>query len=152
VLALLLMAACSRRPTEELALNGAPPSMINAVGEAPGPRDESPVLRNPLRGDSAAALSGRLWFAQFNCSGCHGDHAGGGMGPSLRDRAWIYGDSDSAIYGAIADGRGHGMPAWGGRIPELQVWQLVAYIRTLGSQNEPEAPSQIVPPPLRTEL
>jgi mono/diheme cytochrome c family protein len=45
------------------------------------------------------------------------------------------------------EGRAHGMPAWGTRIPDPLVWQLVSYIRTLGKQSEPEAPSQNIPPP-----
>jgi cytochrome c oxidase cbb3-type subunit 3 len=147
---LLMAAACDRAPAQELALNGSPPQMINSVGTPPGPPERAPDLRNPFDGDSAAAQHGRMWFDQFNCSGCHGGHAGGGMGPSLRDDEWIYGNSDAQVYGAIVDGRAHGMPAWGGRIPEPQVWQLVTYIRTLGTLNEPEAPSQIIPPPLHT--
>jgi cytochrome c oxidase cbb3-type subunit 3 len=143
---LLLMAACSRGSDPELALNGAPPAMTNRVGMPPGPIESGPVLSNPFAGDTNAALQGRMWFDQFNCSGCHGGHGGGGMGPSLRDGEWIYGNSDAHIYGAIVDGRAHGMPAWGSRIPEPQVWQLVSYIRTFGTQNEPEAPSQIIPP------
>jgi cytochrome c oxidase cbb3-type subunit 3 len=73
------------------------------------------------------------------------------MGPSLRDGEWVYGSTDAALYGAIADGRAHGMPAWGSRIPEPLVWQLVSYIRTLGTSTEPSAPSQIVPPPPMSE-
>jgi cytochrome c oxidase cbb3-type subunit 3 len=148
---LLMAAACSSAPAQDLALNGAPAAQMNPVGVPPGPVEPAPIMRNPLGGDSAAARSGRLWWAQFNCGGCHGDHAGGGMGPSLRDGAWIYGNSDGQVFGAIADGRAHGMPAWGGRIPELQVWQLVTYLRTLGTSDEPEAPSVVIPPPLRNE-
>lgn len=147
----LMAAACNKAPAQDLALNGAPPAMINSVGTPPGPLEPGPTLRNPFAGDTTAAQRGQMWFDQFNCSGCHGGHAGGGMGPSLRDDDWIYGDTDARIYGAIVDGRAHGMPAWGGRIPEPQVWQLVAYIRTLGTQNEPEAPSLITPPPLHSE-
>lgn len=152
LVSLPLMAACNKAPAQDLALNGAPPTLINSVGTPPGPVEPAPQLSNPFTpSDTAAAQHGRMWFDQFNCSGCHGGHAGGGMGPSLRDDDWIYGDSDAEIYGAIVDGRAHGMPAWGGRIPEPQVWQLVSYIRTLGTQNEPEAPSQATPPPLRGE-
>jgi cytochrome c oxidase cbb3-type subunit 3 len=150
-LGLLLMAACGRGADPELALNGAPPALINRVGMPAGPIEPGPVLSNPFGGDTNAALQGRMWFDQFNCSGCHGGYGGGGMGPSLRDGDWIYGNSDAHVYGAIVDGRAHGMPAWGSRIPEPQVWQLVSYIRTLGTQSEPEAPSQIIPPPLRKD-
>jgi cytochrome c oxidase cbb3-type subunit 3 len=147
-LALLLLAAgCTAKASSDLAINGSPPALTNAVGEPPGPAEPAPQLTNPFGSDTTAAQQGQVLFNQFNCSGCHGGHAGGGMGPSLRDGAWIYGSSDAALYGAIADGRAHGMPAWGTRIPEPLVWQLVSYIRTLGTQSEPQAPSQIIPPP-----
>ena len=62
------------------------------------------------------------------------------MGPSLRDSSWIYGGSNPHIFSSIAEGRAHGMPAWGTRIPDQQIWQLVAYIRSLRTPNEPEPP------------
>jgi cytochrome c oxidase cbb3-type subunit 3 len=34
------------------------------------------------------------------------------------------------------------MPAWGGRIPEYQVWQLVAYVRSLAGDQ----PRSATPP------
>jgi cytochrome c oxidase cbb3-type subunit 3 len=27
------------------------------------------------------------------------------------------------------------MPAWGGRIPEYQIWQIVTYIRSMNNQE-----------------
>ena len=30
------------------------------------------------------------------------------------------------------------MPTWGGRIPEYQIWQLVAYVRSLNNE-EPQS-------------
>jgi cytochrome c oxidase cbb3-type subunit 3 len=64
------------------------------------------------------------------------------MGPSLRDRVWIYGNRDDQIFDSIAHGRSNGMPAWGTKIPESQVWQLVAYIQTMGSPQEPDPPTE----------
>lgn len=143
----LAFTACSSAPAQDVALNGAPPLLGNQVGPSPGPEETAPQLANPLDGDTAAAQAGRILFDQYNCSGCHGGHGGGGSGPSLRDDEWIYGESDAAVYGAIADGRARGMPAWGSRVPELQVWQLVTYIRSLGQLNEIAAPSELIPPP-----
>ena len=42
----------------------------------------------------------------------------------------------------IAEGRAKGMPAWGPRVPERQIWQLVAYIRSLGTDDEPARPRE----------
>ena len=110
------------------------------VGPVPGPRQEVAAASKPATGDKATLAEGRRLFLQFNCYGCHGGRAGGGMGPSLRDPDWIYGNSPANIYSSISEGRAKGMPAWGPRVPERQIWQLVAYIRSLGTDDEPARP------------
>lgn len=109
------------------------------VGPVPGPGDIAP-LANPLADDATARMEGYHLFNQFNCSGCHGGRAGGGMGPSLRDPDWLYGSTADRIFNSIAQGRGRGMPSWGARIPEKQIWELTAYIQSLRTDHEPEAP------------
>jgi cytochrome c oxidase cbb3-type subunit 3 len=96
--------------------------------------------RNPYANDLAAMTEGRRLFVRFNCSGCHGGRAGGGMGPSLRDVDWLYGSSDAQIFDAIAEGRSQGMPAWGVKINDNEIWKLVSYIKSLRTRNEPDAP------------
>ena len=125
----------------------APPAMPAAaelapVGPIPGPRPEAGATSNPATSEKATPAEGRRLFLQFNCYGCHGGRAGGGMGPSLRDPDWIYGNSPGNIYSSISEGRGKGMPAWGPRLPERQIWQLVAYIRSLGTDDEPARPRE----------
>jgi len=115
-------------------------SVINQpVGPLPGVGDIAP-LANPLGNDPAALEDGRRWFVRYNCVGCHGGRAGGGMGPSLRDTDWLYGSTPDRIYSSIAQGRGHGMPAWGTRVPAKQLWELTAYVTSLRTPDEPEAP------------
>lgn len=110
------------------------------VGPIPGPPRERKVLVNPYRDDAQALRDGRHLFVSFNCSGCHGDHAGGGMGPSLRDEDWIYGSEAADIFDSISEGRAHGMPAWGSMLPPQYVWQLVTYIQSLRTPQEPDKP------------
>ena len=109
------------------------------VGPVPGPGDIAP-LANPLDGDPTARMEGFHLFNQFNCAGCHGGRGGGGMGPSLRDPAWLYGGTPDRIFASITQGRGQGMPAWGTRIPEKQIWELTAYIQSFRTPDEPEPP------------
>ena len=59
---------------------------------------------------------------------------GGGIGPALMDDKWIYGGSPDQIYSTISQGRPNGMPAFGGRVPTQQIWQLVAYVQSLSVQ------------------
>ena len=110
------------------------------VGPVPGPRPEPPAMKNPYAGDDAALQSGRKLFVSFNCSGCHGGHAGGGMGPSLRDSVWFYGGDGASIYASVTEGRQHGMPAWGPKVPQDQRWKIVTYIQSLRTPDEPDPP------------
>jgi cytochrome c oxidase cbb3-type subunit 3 len=115
-------------------------SVMTPVGPVPGPGEESAAGANPYANDLEAIEQGRILFRRFNCSGCHGDHAGGGMGPSLRDVDWRYGDSDAHVYDSIAEGRSLGMPAWGTKLPENQIWELTAYVKSLRTPMEPDQP------------
>ncbi|MCA1663408.1 MAG: c-type cytochrome [Myxococcales bacterium] len=132
-----LAAACNT-PRPPSAVEGERSVIDQPVGPVPGIGD-IPAQKNPLD-DDVARQEGRKLFVQFNCSGCHGGRAGGGMGPSLRDSDWLYGSSPDRIFNSIAQGRGHGMPSWGTRLPDKQLWQLTAYIESLRTDKEPEAP------------
>jgi cytochrome c oxidase cbb3-type subunit 3 len=74
---------------------------------------------------------GKKLFAWYNCSGCHAN-GGGGSGPALMDDVWIYGSAIENIAASIREGRPNGMPAFRGKVPEDQIWQIAAYIRALG--------------------
>jgi cytochrome c oxidase cbb3-type subunit 3 len=113
---------------------------LDAVGPIPGPAQLLTTASNPYQDNPSALADGRRLFMWMNCAGCHGDHGGGGMGPSLRDPAWIYGSSDADVFSSIAEGRAHGMPAWGTLLPSDSIWKLDAYIHSLGTPQEPEAP------------
>jgi len=139
ILALACAVAMSQTPDAaqrgvESSLGGEP------VGPLPGPSQKHPAMKNPYAQDDAALQSGRKLFVSFNCSGCHGGHAGGGMGPSLRDEDWMYGNEPADIFDSIAEGRAHGMPAWGVLLPPQYIWQLVSYIQSLRTAQEPDPP------------
>jgi cytochrome c oxidase cbb3-type subunit 3 len=91
---------------------------------------------------------GKRLFTWLNCVGCH-FNGGGGMGPALMDKQWRYGDRIDQIYSSIAHGRPNGMPTWGGIVPDAQIWQLAAYVKSLsipttaqmtGGQPQPPPP------------
>jgi cytochrome c oxidase cbb3-type subunit III len=136
----MCVAACHRASTSpSVAANGTSID-ANPVGPIPGAPQNVVYPTTPLAADPVALQDGRRLFDWYNCSGCHGGHAGGGMGPSLRDPVWLYGNRDDQIFDTIVHGRSHGMPAWGTKIPRQQVWELVAYIRSMGMANEPDPP------------
>ena len=129
------------RDAHNNAAAGAPPPVPTTVGPVPGPGDNAQRRSSPYDHDAVAIAEGRRLFVRMNCSGCHGGRAGGGMGPSLRDADWIYGDHDDQIFDTIAQGRAHGMPAWGTRLPSNEIWKLVSYIKSMGTPAEPDKPS-----------
>ena len=73
---------------------------------------------------------GQRLFRQYNCNGCHAN-GGGAIGPALMDDRWIYGSQPRNIYETIIEGRPNGMPSFRNKIADQQVWQLVAYVRSL---------------------
>jgi cytochrome c oxidase cbb3-type subunit 3 len=117
-----------------------PPPMLTAVGPIPGPPTSQRPPTNPYAQDRTAIGEGRQLFIRFNCSGCHGGRAGGGMGPSLRDVDWLYGNEDAQLFSSIVEGRAHGMPSWQPRLTTDQIWKLAAYIKSLRTSNEPQPP------------
>jgi cytochrome c oxidase cbb3-type subunit 3 len=77
---------------------------------------------------------GQALYSAFNCVGCHA-HGGGDVGPPLMDDKWIYGGEIDQVYLSIAQGRPNGMPAFARIVPPQQIWQLAAYVRSLGGQG-----------------
>ncbi len=69
-------------------------------------------------------------YKQFNCAGCH-FNGGGGIGPPLMDDKWIYGGRLDQIFNSIYQGRPNGMPVWGGKIPDQQIWEIATYVRSM---------------------
>jgi len=129
---LLLLTACER---EERRFE--PPS--------PGARvkteQRASMIASYERNAYAVATGKRLW-TWYNCNGCHA-YGGGASGPALIDDVWIYGGDALSIYTTIAEGRPNGMPAYGGRVPEDQLWQLTAYVRSLaGFATRDSAPNR----------
>jgi cytochrome c oxidase cbb3-type subunit 3 len=53
------------------------------------------------------------------------------MGADLMDGGWIYGSRLAQIHQTLVEGRPNGMPAWGGKIPDQELWQLATYVRSL---------------------
>jgi cytochrome c oxidase cbb3-type subunit III len=135
VTALALACGCAR---EQRNFREATPSNETGQGVqmsdiAPGHSAQRMPNANPY-GDSAYAVSqGQQLYESYNCVGCH-FHGGGGIGPPLMDANWIYGSEPQNIYSTIVEGRPNGMPSFRGKIPESQIWQIVAYVRSLSGQ------------------
>lgn len=99
---------------------------------------EGEKSRNPAIGDPKAIEAGQKLFAN-GCGACHGPDGQGGRGPNLRERVFWHPLDDETLYKSIKNGIGGGMPA--ANLPEDQLWQVVAFVRSLTS------PAIETPPP-----
>jgi putative heme-binding domain-containing protein len=65
-----------------------------------------------------------------HCGSCHGVRGTGGLGPDLTSGSLFHGSSDAELFRNIADGiPGTAMP--GVFFEGTQVWQIVAFVRSL---------------------
>jgi cytochrome c oxidase cbb3-type subunit III len=138
VVALLTFVACEReeRRFRELPAAAGRRNTERLVSLVPGPYTPDVRVANPYEYNAYAISEGKRLFTWFNCVGCHAN-GGGGMGPPLMDARWIYGSDPENIFATIVEGRPNGMPSFRGKMPEYQVWQLVAYVQSL-SGNVPK--------------
>ena len=93
------------------------------------------AVKNPYEGDKKAIGTGGQLFIAYNCLDCHGAEGSGAMGPSFQDGRWHFGGSPAEVFESIYQGRPDGMPSWGGRISNDQIWMLTAYVRSLSSKD-----------------
>lgn len=110
--------------------------------DRPTPPPQYQDLNNPSADDTGAAAQGEDVFAA-NCASCHGENAQG-EGPAaaaldpqpanLAENQTAL--SDGYLFWRIAEGGAMDpftsqMPAWEGTLSEDQIWQVIAYLRTL---------------------
>lgn len=163
------MAGCereARRFTERAGNTSSSESAPRASTNQPA-SPQGGGVRQPAKNDSPyddnayAVAQGKHLYRWYNCNGCHAN-GGGGMGPPLMDREWRYGSDPASIFETITRGRPGGMPSFGGHIPDDQVWQLVAYVRSIGgllrkdvapgrSDTLSSGPPEVARTPLRLE-
>ena len=118
--------------------------LLMACGASQAEDDPTPApvptqfagLSNPL-GPEAAAAGAEIF--QANCELCHGPQghgdgvAGQALEPKPKDLAQLQTTvGDDYLFWRIHDGKpGTAMVAWNGILTDEQIWQIVAFIRTL---------------------
>lgn len=91
---------------------------------------------NPLAGKTWAAAGGKKLFLR-NCAECHDKDGNGLVKKHSADLQLpvVQQQSDGALFWKITNGNtGRGMPSFS-KLPELERWQLVLFIRTLKSTS-----------------
>jgi cytochrome c oxidase cbb3-type subunit III len=140
--ALLVLVACEResRPFRDLPFAAARSQVETQTPLYAGaPLSPSGTI-SPYQENAWGISEGKRFFTAYNCSGCHAN-GGGAIGPALMDTEWIYGFEPFDIYSSIVEGRPNGMPSFRNKIPDQQVWQLVAYVQALSGQTPIDASS-----------
>ncbi len=123
ILIALVLASCSGGDSNAIATSVSIPAEY--VGKT-----------NPL--DASAAAAGAEIF-KINCEACHGVQgrgdgpAGAALNPQPKNLA-VFAPTvgDDYLYWRINAGKdGTSMMAWNGALTDEQIWQVVAFIRTL---------------------
>jgi putative heme-binding domain-containing protein len=95
------------------------------------------ATQNPVDGKPDAIQNGGAMF-RTRCAGCHGPDARGYLGPDLTG-LWASGSADTRIFDSVRRGvPGTEMPpADPQRVPDRDIWQILAYVRTLSGTVPP---------------
>ncbi|MGE3228797.1 MAG: cytochrome c [Hyphomicrobium sp.] len=108
---------------------------VAATADAPAAQAAAAAANAPspeqLRNASWIA-DGRLRFVQ-TCAYCHGTRGEGGKNKPFEERT---GWDPHEIFNVISNGRIRGanaMPSWKESFSEREIWQLVAYVKSLSA-------------------
>jgi mxaJ protein len=108
-----------------------PPS---APTQDAAPADANATVKklNPFTGKEDMIAMGKMLYNEVGCQGCHGGGGGGGMAASLIDENWKFGSDDETLFklikGQIPE---QTMPTVYSDLPDEQVWQILAFIRSV---------------------
>jgi mono/diheme cytochrome c family protein len=136
VMALLLI-ACGSTPEPAAVLTQvptlAPPAPTVAVPTQPSGGEA------PLPPEKPSSVRGQVIF-ETNCAACHGK-AGDGSGfpgaANFTDANFVRSTTPAQFFQAIRDGlMGGKMPAWGGKLSEVEIWDVLYYERSLATSPQ----------------
>ena len=139
----LLAASCEReeRTFRVETPSASVPGSVRVTDFVPGLPGASPTTKpNGYEENAYILAQGQTLYTAYNCQGCHAQ-GGGHIGPPLMDDQWRYGSRPEQVYATLVQGRPNGMPAFGVRLSDEQVWQLVAYVRSLSGRQPMDAVS-----------
>ncbi len=128
------------------ALTAAAAASVNTDGQAPS------VGRQSVAGARPDALADGKRLYDVNCANCHGAGAqgavkagieisiiaerGGKLPPDLTDPVWDHGSTDTEIVTLVKKGIPLGMMApYEGRLSDVEIENVVAYVRSLSSSQ-----------------
>jgi putative heme-binding domain-containing protein len=120
---------------------------LGAAARAQGPAGQAPVTivqkapadKNPFDGNQEAIQAGMGQF-RVRCADCHGMDATGVRGPDIT-QVWASGRSDGGLFLTLRNGVPNTeMPSVGFRTSDHEIWQILAYLRTLAAPAPTDPP------------
>lgn len=135
-------AALTSLLTAAIAAQGA---ALSATSPKKGGNPEAAKLKSPVADSPDSRAAGRKVYQRL-CTQCHGPEgkgdggmaAAGGQPADFTDSQWIFGGSPGEIFSVIRDGTSADMDSYAERISEVDIWNLVHYLRSLGPSAPPE--------------
>src|SRR5438552_18023923 len=102
---------------------------------------EAQRLKNPVPGNDESIEAGKKLYLRY-CASCHGPNGkgdggmalSGGTPSDLTDDHWDYGSTDGEIFTAIKEGVSADMLAYKEKLSDKQVWQVVMFLRSIGTK------------------
>jgi cytochrome c-L len=88
--------------------------------------------RNPYKGDTSAAASGRALYDQW-CASCHLADGAGRIGPNLTDTTVVHPRvaTDVGLFEIIYGGGSGAMQSFGNRLTQDEILRVMAFVETL---------------------
>ena len=114
-----------------------------AAGAVPAPRPATPTASVAVTQALSGTGEGRRLWLKLNCYGCHGDRAGGGMGPR------VVGAELGDVSEAVLQGQEGGMLSYRNYVSSLDLNNLALYLRSIGTATEPKFKDWWVPVPTK---
>jgi putative heme-binding domain-containing protein len=134
----LLLAATALMAVTGLAQRTVQTSPNTSHADTPRAAAEQTGEQNPYASPEDVAAGAKIF--RSHCAECHGREAEGGRGPALTGGVFRHGGSDTALFNTIKLGvPGTEMP--GIYYEGKQIWQVVAFVRSLSRLPQEAPPS-----------
>ena len=115
-----------------LAVLGWGVALSNPAANAATAKSHAPRPSVVMSGNLGPVGEGRRNFLKWNCYGCHGMNAAGGIGPNIQTKG------SPEVREAMRNGRPGGMPSFVQIAGVADMDNVAAYLASIGTPGEPK--------------
>lgn len=80
--------------------------------------------------DASTLAKGKKIF-ETNCVACHAADGGGGIGPNLTDKYWLYDGDIKGVFHTVSEGANNGMQAWKDLLSPDKIQAVSSYVLSM---------------------